>query len=294
MRLDDLSYFVKAVEAGGFAASARQMNCPKSTISKRVAELEKQLGVRLIERSSRHFVLTDLGREVFEHARAAVIEADAVRASVEARRAEPAGRVRITASKPTAEIYLAERLPQLSRLYPRLLLEVDIGDRFVDLAQEKVDIAIRSHFDPLPDSTLVARTLGRGPVILVASPGYAEARGTPNAPGDLAGHDGLWSGLEQRHWRLSNDAGQAVEVSPRRRFVANESHCLISAAAQGLGIAPMPHSLVRRELDERRLVRILPEWTAGTLTTTMLMTHRRNQLPAIRAVAEFLSAIDRA
>ncbi len=289
LNLNDLHFFVAAVSHGGFAAAARHLDCPKSTVSKRVAELEESLQARLIYRSSRSFTLTDVGRDVFEHARAAMIEAEAAQEAVHRRVAEPSGTVRMTAAVPTAQLYLAEHLPALARAYPKLHVQLEVSDRMVDIVQEGFDIAVRSHFSPLPDSGLVQRQLAVELIVLVAAPAYLARQGEPQSPADLARHDGLLTGAAAGTWRLCGPAGERVEVSPLARMTVNESMVLAGAAAAGLGIVPLPEQMVRPALQAGQLVHVLPDWTAGTVTTTMLMPARRGQLPAVRATVAFLA-----
>ena len=289
LNLNDLRFFVQAVDSGGFTAAGRQLGVPKSTVSKRVAELEASLGLRLIHRTSRSFTMTDLGSEFYDHARAALIEAESAEAVVRRRLAEPKGTVRITASVPTAQLYLAGQLPALALAYPKLQVVVHVSDRFVDIVQEGFDIAVRSHFAPLPDSALVQRRLAREPIVLVAAPDYLRQRGTPQWPQDLAAHDGLLTAPAATTWRLrQNDEDEAVEATPRPRFVADESVVLLKAAGAGLGIACLPQAMVRDAFARGDLAPVLPGWSAGSVTTTLLMPHRRGQLPAVRAVVDFL------
>jgi DNA-binding transcriptional LysR family regulator len=288
VNLNDLHFFVQAVDSGGFAAAARRLGCPKSTVSKRVAELEARLGVQLIHRTSRSFTLTEVGRDYYDHARAAMIEVEAAENIVHRRLAEPSGLVRITASVPTTQFRLADRLPDLAREYPKLQIQLHVTDRFVDVLQEGFDVAIRSHFGPLPDSDLVQRRMSEEPFVLVAAPDYLALRGTPLTPHVLAEHDGLLGSVSSKIWRLNGGRGREVEVEPIPRFYADESAPLLKAAEAGLGIACLPRSFAEAALTRGRLVRVLPEWTAGTVTTTILTPHRRNQLPAVRAVIDFL------
>lgn len=288
LNLNDLVLFAAAVEHGGFAAASRRLGLPKSTISKRVAELEDALSARLIHRTSRSFTLTELGRDFHEHARAALIEAEAAEAIVRRRQAEPSGIVRISASVPAAQLYLAAHLPRLARAYPKLQLQLDVTDRFVDMLQEGVDIAVRSHFAPLPDSGLVQRPVTAEPIILVAAPGYLDLHGAPQSPAELQDHQGLLTAASADTWRLLHARGERAEASPQRAMVANESTVLVAAAIAGLGIACLPERMCRDAIAVSRLVRVLPEWNAGTVTTTLVMPHRRGQLPAVRATVEFL------
>lgn len=287
--LNDLRLFVLAVEAGGFAAASRRLGVPKSTLSKRLAVLEERLGARLVQRTTRSFVLTELGRDVFDHARAALIEAESAEAVVRRRQAEPSGTVRLTASLPVAQAQLAPRLPALALAHPRIVLEVHATDRFVDLVQEGFDIALRSHFAPLPDSGLVQRRLATEPVFLVAAPSYLEARGEPANPTALAVHDGLLTSPRLATWTLEGPDEARADVSPRARMIADESTILLQAAHAGLGIACLPESVCRDTLANGTLRRVLPGWTAGTVTTTILLPHRRGLLPAVRAVVDMLA-----
>lgn len=286
---NDLHIFVQAVDNGGFAAAARHLGVPKSTISKRVAELEADLGTRLIHRTSRSFVLTDVGKDFYDHARAAVIEAEAAESVVQWRQAEPAGPVRITTSVPVAQFHLADRLPDLARAHPKLDLQLHITDRFVDLVREGFDIAIRSHFAPLPDSDLMQRRMRVERMTLVAAPDYVARRGTPDRPEDLAGHDGLLTGPAARTWHLKDNDGRDAQVTPAARLVADESSVLLRAAAAGLGIACLPEAMSARARESGELIPVLPDWTAGSVTSTILTPHRRGQLPAVRAVIDFLA-----
>ncbi|AXK38834.1 LysR substrate-binding domain-containing protein [Crenobacter cavernae] len=288
LNLNDLRFFVAAVSHGGFAAASRGLGVPKSTVSKRVAELEESLAARLIYRSSRSFTLTDVGRDFYEHARAALIEAEAAEDAVHRRVAEPSGTVRMTASVPTAQWYLAEHLPALARAYPRLHIQLEVSDRMVDVVQEGFDIAVRSHFAPLPNSGLVQRQLAVEPIILVAAPDYLSRHEEVRSPTQLATHNGLMTGTAAGTWQLTGPAGATFRVSPVARMTVNESMVLTGAAIAGLGIVPLPEKMCRPALQAGQLIRVLPDWTAGTVTTTMLMPARRGQLPSVRATVEFL------
>ncbi|MEX2632240.1 MAG: LysR substrate-binding domain-containing protein [Tistlia sp.] len=288
LNLNDLRFFVQAVESGGFAAAGRRLGCPKSTVSKRVAALEAALGAQLIHRTSRSFALTELGRDVCDHARAALIEAEAVESVVLQRLAEPSGIVRITASVPSAQFRLADRLPILARQYPKLRIQLHVTDRFVDLVQEGFDIAIRDHFAPLPDSDLVQRRMGEERITLVAAPSYLALRGEPATPEALSHHDGLMTNPAVRVWRLSDAGGRTVEAAPQPRLHADESLPLMRAAEAGLGIVCLPESISAQAIREGRLVAVLPAWTAGSVISTILTPHKRGQLPAVRAVIDFL------
>lgn len=286
--LNDLYFFVQAVEHGGFSAAGRRLGVPKSTVSKRVAELEDRLGVRLIQRTSRSFSLTDLGRDFYRHAQASVIEAEMAQTIVRTHLGEPSGIVRMTAAVPTAQFVLADHLAELSMLYPKLHLSLHVSDRFVDIVQEGFDIAVRSHQAPLPDSTLLQKKLASHPFFVVASPDYLRTHGEPLRPEDLAGHRAVTAGQTDSTWRLTSGGGEEVPANPKPIFSADEPMVMMTAAMAGLGLTCLPTSVCRGALADGRLVRLLPDWTAGSITTTILMPHRRGQLPAVRAVVDFL------
>lgn len=289
LNLNDMRFLVTAVDRGGFAAAGRLLGVPKSTVSKRVAELERTLGARLIHRTSRSFVLTEVGRDFHERAAAALIEAEAAETAVRVRQAEPSGTVRITSSVPVAQQLLAPHLPRLAVKHPKLRLQLDVSDRFVDIVQEGYDIAVRSHVAPLADSGLIQRQVMVESIVLVASPDYLQQRGTPAAPAELAGHEGLLVAADQTLWRLVGPDGDRIAVEPHARMVANESAALLAAAGAGLGIVCLPELMCGPALRAGTLLRVLPGWHAGTITTTLLLPHRRGLLPGVRTAVEFLA-----
>lgn len=290
--LDDLYWFVQVVDHGGFTAAGRALHQPKSSLSKRVAALEARLGTRLIERSSRRFVVTAAGRDVHRHATAMLVEAEAAVDAVRGRLAEPMGTVRVTASMTTARLSLADLLPRLALQHPKIRIELHATNRSVDLIEEGFDIGIRAHFAPLPDSDLVRRRLGRSPVHLVAAPAYLDRCGIPMAPSDIAGHDGLLTARDGTDpvWRLCDAAGAAADARPAPRFHADDPQVLLRAAVAGLGIACLPLALCGPDLETGALRRVLPGWDAGGADITILTPPRRGRLPAVRAVVDALAA----
>jgi DNA-binding transcriptional LysR family regulator len=286
---NDLLIFAKAVEYGGFAPVARKLAIPKSTVSKRVAELEAVLGVRLLNRTSRSFALTDIGREIYEHAKTVAAEVEGVQSAVRRRLAEPSGTVRITVSVAFLHFDLAQKLPILISRYPKLHVSVHATDSFIDIGKDGFDVAVRSHFAPLPDSGLVQRKLRVEPLIFVASPAYLEKHGVPKEPSDLIDHHGLVGGEARTVWHLRNGANQTVSVTPNARVTVDAILALVNAATAGLGVTRLPASYCWHELESGRLIHFMPEWSAGSLTTTVLMPQRAGQLPSVRAVVDFLA-----
>lgn len=289
LNLNDLYIFVQVVDDRGFAPAARRLDMPKSTLSKRVAALESQLGVRLIHRSSRRFVLTEIGQDFYRHAAAMLIEAEAAEHVVKGRLAEPSGTVRITASVPTVQIALASLIVEAAVRYPKIRVVLHATDRFVDVVQEGFDLAVRDHMRPLPDSELVQRRVAYDPVYLVTAPIYLDRHGAPQTPAELERHHGLSTTAETARWTLQRDDGEKADVMVPARFAADESTVLLQAAIAGLGIVGLPRKFCRTALESGTLVRVLPEWTGGGVTTTLLMPHRRGQLPSVRAIADLLA-----
>jgi DNA-binding transcriptional LysR family regulator len=288
LNLNDLLVFVQVVDHGGFAAAGRALGTPKSTLSKRLSELEKVIGVRLVQRTSRSFAVTDIGRDFYRHAAAMLIEAEAAEQVIKGRLAEPSGTVRITASMPVAQFRLAPMLPCLAARYPKVRIMLDVSDRFVDIVQEGFDIAIRNHFAPLPDTDLVQRRIDYDRAWLVASPDFIRENGMPSRPEEANGLNGIVASSSETVWTLQDAHGAVAEVAPSPHYIANETVCLLEAARAGLGVACLAGGFCAPLIESGALVRMLPEWTARGVATTLLMPHRRGQLPSVRVVADHL------
>lgn len=288
LNLNDLQIFVQVVDHGGFAAASRALNVPKQTLSKRLAELERRAGVRLVQRTSRSFAVTELGRDLYLHASAMVIEAEAAESVILRGLAEPTGSVRITGSVPTVQHSLAPILPRIAKAYPKIRIILNASDRLVDVVQEGYDIAVRDHFTPLPNSDLVQRRIGTEPFWLVASPQLFSGERPPSHPHEIDGLGGLFADQTESGWTLHGPGDISAYVALQPRYYANEASGLLAAAEVGLGIASLPSTMCHSGLAAGRLIRVLPDWKSGTVTTTLLMPHRRGQLPSVRVVADLL------
>lgn len=290
--LNDLYFFVQVVEKKGFSAASRALKVPKSSISRRIVGLEARLGVRLIQRTSRSFVVTEVGEELYQHARAMLVEAEAAERVVTRRLAEPSGTVRITCSVGIAQFALSELLPKFLTAYPRVTLIQHASGRIVDLVAEGFDFGIRAHAEPLASSSLIQRPLARIPWYLVAGRAYLQRAGAPRGPADLWRHPGLHLSISpdvDAGWDLRrNEERVAVPFTPR---VHSDDIVTLKAAAQaGLGIVALPWFVCRRDLREGSLVRVLPDWIARESAATLLMPSSRGVLPAVRALVDFLAA----
>lgn len=291
--LNDYFYFVHVVEKRGFAPAGRALGVPKSRLSRHVRQLEDRLGARLIQRTSRQFAVTDVGETFYRFARAALDEVDAAEAAVKRRTNTLEGRVRLTCSVGMAQFALREALVQFLVDNPRVDIVQHVTNRAVDLVEGGFDLAIRAHTGPLPDSSLVQRRLADAPWHLFAGPAYLESAGVPLTPEALDEHTGLKLGYapERGSWSLRGPDGARVTVPYRPRLCSDDMVTLKDAATQGLGIVGLPGYICRDDVESGRLVRVLPEWTAGDAEISLLMPSRRGVMPAVRALAEHLQEV---
>lgn len=290
--LNDLQAFVAVVANGGFSAAARATGGPKSRLSRRVAALEGELGVRLVERSSRRFKVTEVGQDVYRHARAALSEADAIDEVVTRLKAEPQGLVRVGCPQGMDRL-LANTLPAFLTQHPRLRVQVIVSNRRVDLIEESVDVAIRVRSRLDTDADLQVRILGRSAVMLVASPEFIKAHGEPHAPEDVGRFPTIsltdQPGLDR--WTLLNDAGEEAVIVHEPRLSASTFPILRQAAMDGVGIAMVPEYGCRELLDSGRLVRVLPDWNWPAGIMHLVFTSRRGLLPSVRAFIDYAAAV---
>jgi DNA-binding transcriptional LysR family regulator len=292
MDLDDLALFARVVEAGGFSAASRATRIPKSRLSRRVGQLEERLGVRLIQRNARSFAVTPIGETVYDHAQKMLSEADAATAAVSEVLSEPAGIVRISTSVMIGELVLADLIADFLLLYPKVKIVLNLSDRFVDLAAERFDLAIRASSAPLADSTLVARRIWSTQLITVASPGFLAQHGTPATPRDLANAPCISLGTADAalKWNFEDATGGVVEIGCEPRLVVDNLIAAAQAAARGLGFAHVPDYTCHRELAEGRLIEVLADWAPKPGPIHAVYPSRRGQTSATRLLIEFLAA----
>lgn len=264
MNLDpnDLLLFSRVVDAGSFSRAADRSGLPKSTVSRRVAALEAQLGERLLLRTTRKLAVTDFGRSVLEHARHVADEVAAATELAQTRTATPSGRLRVSMPGDLASLVLSTVLVSFLERYPDVDVELDLTARRVDLIGENFDVAVRMG-ELANDATLAARKLGTWTGGLYAAPAYLARRGTPALPDELLQHDALRllarTG-EPAPWVLR--AGDARwEGTPPGRATANSPDLLMRLARGGAGIAAVKHTFADPYLRSGELVPVLPEWT---------------------------------
>lgn len=288
--LDDLYYFAKVVDHGGFAAAGRALDIPKSRLSRHVDALEERLGLRLLQRSTRRFVVTEVGREVHRHALAMLTQADAAFEAAAAASAEPRGALRLACPVAIATSMLAPLLPQFLARYPKVNLLLEVDNRRVDLLAEGFDAALRVRTVPSGEDGLVMRRFAELDEVLVASPDYLKRRGTPMRPEQLVEHDTLSfiTDHDRQTWTLAGPDGGSVRIEHTPRLRCHDFAVLHAATVAGHGIALLPESIVREALAAKTLIRVLPDWHLPQGVFHVVFPHRRGLLPAVRAFIDFL------
>jgi DNA-binding transcriptional LysR family regulator len=288
--INDLYLFARVVEAGGFAAAERDTGIPKSRLSRRIARLEKQLGVRLIHRSAHAFSVTDAGHGVYRHARAIADQAQAAVATVAETLNEPSGLVRISTSTLTAELHLAGWLGEFISRYPKVRVALELSNRFVDLLSEGVDLAIRFSTAPLGSADIVARQLGVSRMALVASPALVAKHGTPAELSDLPKLPALGQGtLESiRPWVFKAPDGSVITHHPEARFVVDNIIALREAAIQGAGVIQLPWDACRDAVARGELRVLLEQYPSVGTGIYCIYPSRVGMPAAVRVLVNFL------
>ena len=286
---NDLLLFARIVEAGSFSLAAQRVDLPKSTVSRRIALLEAQLGERLLQRTTRKLMLTEFGASLLEHARKVVEEVEAAGALVEHRQLAPSGKLRISMPADFANLGLTFMIAAFIERYPAIVLELDLSPRRVDLIGENFDIAIR--MGDLPDdSSLHARRVALERIALYASPSYIARRGMPQHPDELHAHDLLC--LSNRNggalaWQLTRGKTVWQRHLPAR-LAANSPDLLARIACAGAGIAASSDLFARAGVEKGELVRVLPEWSLPIVTGWAVFPGRRLMPAKTRAFLDMM------
>lgn len=273
---NDLILFARVAELGSFSAAALRMGLPKSTVSRRIALLEAELGERLLLRTTRKLSVTDFGADMLEHARQVIAEVEAAAMLAQQRQAEPSGRLRVSMPNDLANLMFGPVLARFMVRYPAITVEIDLSPRRVDLIGENFDVAIRMGHLP-DDASLAARRLAVFSNGLVASPAYLRRRGMPKSPQDLLGHDILrllGRNGEPAPWLLSRGAERWEAVLPGRATI-NSPEVLLRLACADAGIAMVEDHFAQAFLEDGRLQRVLPDWTAPTHIAWAVFPGRR-------------------
>lgn len=289
--LNDLYYFSKVVECGGFMAAGRKLGIPKSRLSRRVAELEARLGVRLLQRTTRHLALTEVGASFYERCRAMLSEAEAAEEAILRATAEPRGLVRVSCPELLAKIMLAPALPRFLAAHPKVRVWLEATGRRVDLIEEGIDVALRVRPTIEESASLVARPLGRDHLTLVASPALIEQLGEPSSPADLARYPLLTMSRPDGRGLISllDEVGHVYSVwIDEPRLITDDLIVLQRAALDGMGVANLPMMVCREQLAAGQLVSLFPQYQIPGGILHAVFPSRRHLVPAVRAFIDFL------
>jgi DNA-binding transcriptional LysR family regulator len=281
---DEMAIFARVVELNGFTAAARRLQVPKVRVSRAVAALERALGLRLLERTTRRISLTAAGRTILGHCQRVALEVEAARAALQP--ITEGVSLRVVIDPGYGRLLVAPLVPRFLERFPQVGLRLVQIEDLADGAD--FDVALRSDGRVMENESATA--LGRPPMILCASPAYLAGKPLPQSPADLAQHALLWAGGDGAGLRLAKDGGE-VPVPATPRLVAQDLNALHSAVAAGLGIGALPEFLCRNGLAMKRLVQLLPDWqVAGQPELIAVSPAGRAAEPAVRSFVEFLSA----
>lgn len=288
--LNDLYLFVQAVDHGGFAAAARALGLQKSKISRRIGLLEERLGVRLIQRSTRRFVITEIGQEYYRRCVAMLVEAEGAQAVIDQSRAAPCGIVRLSCPTGLMAFQFGALFARFMALYPDVELHIESSNRRVDVISEGFDLAIRVRPPPLEESALVMRRFDERTVRIVASPDLLRMRSI-GAPADLALMPSVdFGGVPGDHrWHLTHRDGTIAEVRHTPRLITDDMAALRQAALAGVGAVRLPTLAVWDDLQQGRLVTVLPDWRPVNEIVHAVFPSRRGLLPSVRALLDYLA-----
>jgi DNA-binding transcriptional LysR family regulator len=290
--LNDLYLFAKVVEHGGFAAAGRAIGAPKSKLSRRIGLLEDRLGVRLLQRSTRRFSVTELGQDYYRHCVAMLVEAEAAQEVIDQSRAEPHGVVRMSCPPALVCFQVGDMIARFMAANPRVSVHLESTSRRVDVIGEGVDIALRVRFPPLEESDLVMKVLAKSTLRLVASPQLLEMHPSILRPADLVGLPSLDLGSSSREhaWSLDRPDGATALVPHTPRLITDDIAQLRLAALRGVGVVRLPTIAVDKDIEAGALVVLLPDWALRAGIVHAVFASRRGLLPSVRSLVDFLGA----
>lgn len=288
-RFEQMRVFVAVIEAHSFVGAAEALGLSKAAVSRHVAELETRLDVRLLHRTTRRLSLTPEGETFFARSKEVLAGLEDAEADMARHGRDPSGVLRINVPLSFGLQHLSALWPAFMAQYPRIVLDVTMADRMVDLVEEGFDMAVR--IGRLPPSTLVSRPLARTRLVLCASPPYLQRHGTPQHPDDLTRHATLAYTLFSRGdlWPFSAPDGSPVQVRVHPRMRSNSGDVCRAAALQHQGIVLQPSFLVGHDLAEGTLVEVLPAYRSLELDIHAIYPSRRHMAPKVRLMVDFLA-----
>jgi DNA-binding transcriptional LysR family regulator len=288
-RFSGMAVFVEVVDANSFAGAARRLGMSPAMVSTHIQGLEERLGVRLLNRTTRRVSATEVGRDYYERSQRILADmAEAERAAGDLQTA-PRGLLRLTASVSCGMRFLGPVIADYLVAYPDVSVELSLDDRYVDLVEQRFDLAIR--IGHLADSSLIARKLGSVGSVLCASPAYLEAKGVPQTPHDLAAHNCLvyTYATRQNVWHFFDQDGKEEVVRISGRFLANNGDVLLSLALKDAGVLLVPQYIAQNDLEAGRLVRLLPGFTTQQIPVNAVYPHSRYISAKTRTFIDFIA-----
>jgi DNA-binding transcriptional LysR family regulator len=288
MDLNDIVVFTKVVETKSFTGAAELLGLPKSTVSRKLAQLEERLGVRLVQRTTRKLALTDIGQAYYERCARIVSDVAAAEQLVTDMQSTPRGRLRMTAPVDLSMRYLGSIVADFLSVHSDINIELEASDRIVDLIEEGFDLAVR--FGTLPESTLIARRLCSINAVMCASPAYLARRGTPTTIEELDEHDRVlfMPSPRTQSWTMTH-GDQSYDFARPARFASNNVGAVYEAAAAGAGIAVLTDFMVASDCERGNLAYVLPEWTGRPIEVNAVYPARQNLPPRLSLFLDHLA-----
>ncbi|PSD39540.1 LysR family transcriptional regulator [Acinetobacter radioresistens] len=288
--LDDFYCFALVVEHGGFSAAERATDIPKSKLSRRVYNLEERLGVRLIQRSSRHFAVTDIGMDIYQHAQDMMNAAQAAHDLIDHLSSKPRGVIKVSLPVSIAQNEIAKILPDFLKQYPEIKVQLSVTNRRIDVINEGIDVALRVRFNLDNDPNLIIRQFQRIEQHLVASQAYLNEYGNLTHPDQLAEHRILSMIDDHLDQQLTlhdrENKSRKFKINPV--VMGSDLMMLAQLARQGCGIALLPDRVTADLVRHGELVRVLPDWNTPHGVFHAVYPSRRGQLPSVRVFIEYL------
>jgi len=288
--LDDFYCFALVVEHGGFSAAERATDIPKSKLSRRVYNLEEHLGVRLIQRSSRHFAVTDIGMNIYRHAQVMINAAQAAHDLVDHLSIQPRGVIKVSLPVSIAQNEIAKILPQFLKTYPEIKIQLIVSNRRVDIINEGIDVALRVRSNLDDDPSLVIRKFENIEQHLFASQAYLNEFGELRQPEDLSQHHILSMVDEHldQHIVVHDEHNYQKKIKVNPMVMGSDLMMLAQLTRQNCGIALLPDTIVEDYVQSGELVRVLPNWKAPHGIFHAVYPSRRGLLPAVRVFIDYL------
>lgn len=287
---DDFHYFYLVVKHGGFSAASEAENISKSKLSRRIIELENKFNVSLIQRTTRHFKVTELGQEFYEECCKVIAQVECAENILLKQKNEPQGLVKISCPPLMMHFQIRKLLNQFLKTYPKVEISLELTSRRVDILHDDIDIAIRTSFEPNQDSSLIVRDVIRTEHCLVAAPELLQGH-TIEHYSDLQHYPSVALGIQkhQYYWHLCHvDSDETVNVPYQPRVKSNDLAGVYYAVSDGLGIADLPYLTVQADIEKGKLIHLLPEWKSNRGTVQLVYASRKGQRLVVEKLIESL------